>query len=219
MQTSKKGWFGGFFGGSSKKSGSEEIVTQEEMDKLENFMKENFEEEKQLEISSDYILFYLDFNLLSGKIFLNKKKDNQQEGVSLIFSCISSIVKVRESNMEVNLKLQNFDINLVQNYIDIDNYRKIPFLSKNLKSNQENSCLFSLDFEKNPLENKNNNEIKIGSSIKSYLNSTQIVFNPVLIKILIQIFDVETDENLKNAARDELEKTIESTKVFNIYLE
>lgn len=77
--------------------------------------------------------------------------------------------------------------------------RRVPFLERIVDEKKEKFLWFELDV--NPLDMKG-----VDKRIRLKTNSVKVVFNPIMLVRLKQVFDLKvSDENLKNAAWDSVE--------------
>ncbi|KAL0477092.1 vacuolar protein sorting protein VPS13 [Acrasis kona] len=234
----KKGWFGGWFGGSGVDASGSEVknnkeltISEEQKQKLrEEIGYETNEAIEALKLPAEYKKYEFRLHLKKGAINLLSMKNKRASIIKAKYSDLVTEVGVREKGVQVRITLNSFIIK--DKMSAATEYRKI--LSQgHIKSNaalaeKDEDHFVALEIETEPLDQRS--DLRIDLKMK---RTTNIVVNVPLVQHILAFFTIPSTINLKvleevarkqiqssvQQAASQLRLALEEKKVFDIKVE
>ena len=98
---------------------------------------------------------------------------------------------------------------MINHYKNSKNELIINIMQENNLFKTSKKNIFSVIYEKNPI-NSPKNYIKLDHSVKVEIDSSKITFNPFLIKRGLEIFDIKAKDELKEEVFDGIDEQIDN---------
>ena len=210
---SKKGWFS--FGGNKNL----ELTPEEEKEINDLVMDIVKHEENPFQEPDDFQWLKVRFVQKECSISLQRVNAQKQlDSVDSLFTNFEVMLMLRKNGMDVDLKLQNFEVTkkteITKGNVIVDQiFRPL------IETHQENK-LVSIELSTNPVgysRNQGDKEVKVDTLLQLRIKSSEIIYNAKMISTLMDVFDTTTQmEALKKAATEQAEMyTEESQKKLN----
>ena len=201
---SSRGFFSMF---SSKKKDA--VISQEEVSQLESFLDKTLKGDSEEDTSEQFASqknLALSFLLEGGNISLfDQTPDKTIEGVSFGYRELKADVELRNKGQKVQVSLKDINLALRTKYLGAKDFVVTPIMQKLDYSMDKFKPFLVLGVDINPIG------LEDGIYINLDWQALEFIYRPLAIQRLTNFFDVKTtDEALKAAAREQLDKAQDS---------
>lgn len=140
--------------------------------------------------------------------------------MKISYNLFTFAAKLRDKNKLISLYLNDFNIDLTNQKPD-NSFEISNFMKKNELNLSKDKEFLRFIYEQSPL-NAAPGQVLVDSKINLDIQSSIIIFNPILISRMTQFADVKVQsEELKDAAWERIEKISDNTQVelvvFNLF--